>query len=353
MTPPRPHAVVGAALCLAALAVAAAPASAHPVVSIEGTTLKYTEVESDGRPSANRLTIRPINSRRYKITDPGANGGIDFGPCTPVTEHEIDCDGTFELVVVSLEDLDDQATMSVSIPTQVRGGNGQDTIRGGSAPDTIDGEAGNDTAMGGVGDDTLNGGDGDDTLNGDDGNDVLFGAAGADVLDGGSGNDDLRARDGATDRVTCGDGSDTVSADESDAVDASCETVSRGVGPDPGPPPGVDRTPPVLSVLGSVSQRMLRRGRLTTVVRADEASRVVATGTIKVRGRRRAIRLSGAGRVSAGARARLTLRMSARDRADLLRALRRGRLRARIRLTATDAAGNRSQPQTRSLALRR
>ena len=74
-----------------------------------------------------------------------------------------------------------------------------------------------------------------DRLYGRGGNDVLLGLAGADLLDGGpggdrldggAGNDTIKAKDGVRDRVACGAGRDTVTADRADTL-AGCESVRR------------------------------------------------------------------------------------------------------------------------------
>ena len=83
-----------------------------------------------------------------------------------------------------------------------------------AVPLTIDGETGDDNLRGGAAGDTITGGDGQDSL---------FGGAGNDLLDGGAGDD---ARDGFLDRVHCGAGTDTVTADTLDLIDADCETVN-------------------------------------------------------------------------------------------------------------------------------
>jgi RTX calcium-binding nonapeptide repeat (4 copies) len=178
----------------------------------------------------------------------------------------------------------------------VRGGPGNDVLDGGDGRDTVDGQAGTDTVRGGTGRDilvpglgsgdvveggtdtdsgsyedrdqpvaasldnqandgiagendliasdveNLIGGAGDDTLIGDanpndidggDGGDVIDGLGGPDFVDGGPGNDRITARDGAQDRVICGDGNDLAVTDEFDTV-VACETVqaSRELMPD-------------------------------------------------------------------------------------------------------------------------
>jgi hypothetical protein len=62
----------------------------------------------------------------------------------------------------------------------------------------------------------LSAGDGDDTVTGGPGSDMLFGRDGDDTLD---------ARDGETDRVECGNGTDTALVDPFDQVSESCERV--------------------------------------------------------------------------------------------------------------------------------
>ena len=89
-------------------------------------------------------------------------------------------------------------------------------------------------------------------LRGSFGMDTLDGGAGSDFLDGGSGDDTIRARDGFTDRIQCGTGTDTATVDPEDQVEG-CETVDRAALPPPAtttattspPPPDDDRPPTV------------------------------------------------------------------------------------------------------------
>ena len=62
---------------------------------------------------------------------------------------------------------------------------------------------------------------------GDAGNDTIIGGPGNDVLRGGSGDDTIKAHDGVEDRIYCGKGNDTVSADKVDKVSTDCEHVTR------------------------------------------------------------------------------------------------------------------------------
>jgi hypothetical protein len=71
----------------------------------------------------------------------------------------------------------------------------------------------------------LTGDAGPNELTADDGDDTLVGGAGNDILTGFGGDDAIDARDGFLDRVHCGTGTDTVTADTLDLVDGDCESV--------------------------------------------------------------------------------------------------------------------------------
>src|SRR5215210_1351904 len=104
---------------------------------------------------------------------------------------------------------------------------------------TIKGMGGNDRLRAYDGNDTIEGGDGDDYLEGGFGNDVLTCGPGKVVFQGDRtetsavfavGNDQIFARDGVSEQVSCGLGSDTAQVDGSDVVDSTCESVDRGPG---------------------------------------------------------------------------------------------------------------------------
>jgi hypothetical protein len=82
----------------------------------------------------------------------------------------------------------------------------------------IDGISANATLVGSAAANVLTTADGNDTVNGGPGNDTIDSAGGNDVID---------VRDAFADRVTCGAGTDVVSADTLDVVSASCETIDR------------------------------------------------------------------------------------------------------------------------------
>jgi hypothetical protein len=126
----------------------------------------------------------------------------------------------------------------------IRGTAGDDTIAGTTAADSIFARAGDDTVNAAAGDDRAHGGRGVDKLNGEDGNDWLKGGGNKDEMSGGGGDDVLDGRgDGrAADKITCGDGTDTVRASRNDEVADDCENVTqpgaaKGDKPSAGEPP--------------------------------------------------------------------------------------------------------------------
>jgi Ca2+-binding RTX toxin-like protein len=122
------------------------------------------------------------------------------------------------------------------------GTNGPDRISGRGGPDRIIGRKGRDRIRGGRGPDVLRGGKGRDKLRGGRGRDILIGGPGRDVLRGGAGpdlinmkadgaevaargNDLIRARDGASDQISCGAGRDRAIVDRVEDGVYDCEEV--------------------------------------------------------------------------------------------------------------------------------
>jgi Ca2+-binding RTX toxin-like protein len=108
----------------------------------------------------------------------------------------------------------------------VHTGAGDDDVDGGAGTDFVYGEGGRDKIHGGYADDVVIGGSGNDSLSGDFGGDYLKGGPGADRFFGGDGNDLIDSRDGVTEHVYCGEGTDRVEADLRDIV-IGCEKVVR------------------------------------------------------------------------------------------------------------------------------
>ena len=110
---------------------------------------------------------------------------------------------------------------------RLAGGNGDDRMTGDAGNDSLSGGRGDDVLQGGPGADGLSGGRGDDRLAGGGGNDRLTGGPGRDLITGSAGADRILARDGNRDRIDCGSGRDSVSADAIDSVARNCERVRR------------------------------------------------------------------------------------------------------------------------------
>ena len=185
---------------------------------------------------------------------------------------------------------------SVALAAVINGTDGDDKLNGTNVSDTIFGYGGNDTIngfgrqdefWGGFGadtvygqgsNDTLHGEGGNDTLAGGPGDDELRGADGVDLLNGGADDDRLYDRDGNAaerDRFNCGKGNDTVRADPTDQVLASCENVNL-IGEDLLPDLGMAQLADI-QILNTGTQKQLRFS--TTIVN-------VGAGPFEVTGRR-------------------------------------------------------------------
>ena len=126
------------------------------------------------------------------------------------------------------------------------------------------------------------------TLFGGPGNDVLDPRAGNDVVSGGAGDDTLLTRDGFSDRVVCGTGTDTVLADTLDQISGNCENVQVvDVGNANDTP---EDAPPTIAFVAPAANALLPgRASTVTVNAADDRGiarvvliddgRVVATDT--------------------------------------------------------------------------
>ena len=137
----------------------------------------------------------------------------------------------------------DESRGTISVPLELHGNAGNDTIIGSSNADTIYGNQGNDllwgcdgndSISGGIGDDTIRGLAGDDTLDGNSGNDKVFGGSGNDLISGGIGDDYLCGRDG-NDTIMGGEGNDTLYGNQgNDSLmgDAGNDVLCDGEGAD-------------------------------------------------------------------------------------------------------------------------
>ena len=336
--------VAAAALALAGLGLAPAAASAHSLVRARGDAITYVAADAT---SINTVTARAERGRLL-LRDTTVDGGIDPGPCRPLGVApgtgwviEVSCPARGTAAVrVDLGEREDSAVVRLPVPVVLRGGPGADALAAGARADTLLGGDGRDRLAGAGGDDRLDGGSGDDALAGEDGADTLDAGLGRDLLDGGAGDDLLRGRDGQADDLRCGAGADRVEADTLDAVAADCEHVERApIAPPPEPgAAGADERSPRVRAGAAATQPL---GRVRILATSSERGVLSASGfldvgglSLPVQGDRRPVSVGGGGVV-------LRVRLAARERRRVLRALRRGR-RATVRMgvVGTDRAGN-------------
>jgi Putative metal-binding motif/RTX calcium-binding nonapeptide repeat (4 copies) len=191
-------------IAFALLAVAAPAARANLTVQYDAATAANAAILTiNGDPVAadnDAVTVTQTATSLLVRSD-----GIALNPappgCTAGPANTISCPLTAS-IEADLKLGDDRLTTSgVTVPMQLAGGDGNDTLTGG---------AGNDVLAGGAGIDRLDGG------------------AGTDQYFGEGGNDTILAHDGVAERISCGDGNDTADNDPVDII-AECE---RGVDTD-------------------------------------------------------------------------------------------------------------------------
>jgi Ca2+-binding RTX toxin-like protein len=281
-------------------------------LSLSGTT--YTFSGTSGPDSLGVRFNRSISSSadRYVFTDHSATvtGGLPAGCTANAGNTAIACTTTPTQVVFNGSGGDDLLAAETgtspvigastpwpsSIPLQLNGGDGKDTLVGGDSNDALNGGAQDDVLKPGGGTDTVVGGDGNDTVDysgrasavsinlgtgtlqnsgtvtavenavgstvadtivgddsanrlvGGDGSDTIIGGGGSDVIDGGAGADDLRGDSGTgtdgNDTITGGAGADTIvggggddtidGGDDNDTIagNAGNDTLSGGAGDD-------------------------------------------------------------------------------------------------------------------------
>jgi hypothetical protein len=370
----RQRFALAAAAAVAAVAAFAAPAAfAHSVVGIENGQLRYDSVDGT---SKNELSISESGSN-YRVYDPTADGGLDPGGsgCTPGAINssgqpiELFCPKSgITSLFVDLGPLDDKSVLTVPLDSTTLGGDGNDVIGGTGHNDRVNGEAGNDTIDAGAGDDTVTGDVGDDKLTAGDGNDIVHGGPGNDTFSGGAGDDELRSRDGGADTVSCGAGTDKVVGDDADSLpaDAACESVERSPTESPGggtPGGGSGDVPPELVVkadriaprlkLGGPSRQRGKAARVLVFAVADEAGTLTASCTVRVDGKRFALKKLVQKLQYDGQGTQLAFVLPAQVAKAIRAALARRstRVSARFTVTAADDQGNKSVPTTRSVRL--
>jgi hypothetical protein len=108
----------------------------------------------------------------------------------------------------------------------LNGESGDDVLDGGEGNDSLSGGDGSDRLSGRAGNDRLTGGDGNDRLSGNAGNDRLAGGGGRNRYFGGAGRDTINSANFVPEKVSCGSGKDSVTADRRDRL-SGCEKVRR------------------------------------------------------------------------------------------------------------------------------
>jgi Ca2+-binding RTX toxin-like protein len=186
------------------------------------------------------------------------------------------------------------------------------------------------------------------------GNDNVNPGAGGDTVNTGAGNDLIAAVDQTTDHINCGSNPappadvDNAAGDTIDTF-VNCETTVQTAIP-PITFPTFDLTPPTLSITGigtSVSRAEIRKGSFAIVVTTNEPAAIAADLAAKVKPKGRALAFVanvgeasiGSGRLSRGTGKR---KMNVKVAKKYRKAVRNRRLRLVLRVTATDAAGNRT-----------
>ena len=156
-----------------------------------------------------------------------------------------------------------------------------------------------------------------------------------------------------------GDGSVDIYAADLGASPTPTPTPTPTPSPNPLPPPsdtskGDDKAAPAVGLSGPKTQKFLKQGAVIVFARCGEPCSLVASGTLTVPGAAKVYRLKKVRRSgAAGAKVKLALKLPRKARQPVKAALRRGlRVRARVKIVATDAAGNR-RTTTRKLRAKR
>jgi hypothetical protein len=310
-------AVLAVLLCLAA----APTAFGHAIMEREGSVLAFRATDFVSR---NDISVQ-VSADTISIVDSTGLGGVDPGDCRP---GRVDLDTGYVIealcsragvgqVRVNAGEREDDIVADIPIPVRVIGGGGIDQIRTGPMNDIIEA---------GQGDDRIDPGAGEDRIVGDEGADVIA------------------AQDGVRDVVLCGEGIDALASfDPVDALGGDCE---------PGQPrPREDDTAPVIRAAADRRQRLRRQ--LTLRATANEPARFVAQASMLVKSRDFPLRPGRASLSSDEGAIVLQPRLSPREVRVARRALREDRrVQVFIAIVATDAAGNSSIRNMRTVTLR-
>jgi len=173
------------AAALAAIAAGALAGQAqakHGAPKFKQPSLKRGVLTVEGTKGDDRIALRvAAQNANFLAIDFGDDGSNEFFVRRAlVSRIEVDAGSGDDQIRID----DANGAFTDTIPTVLRGeqgddtllgGAGAETLRGGRGNDTIDGNRGNDSAFMGAGDDTFiwDPGDGSDTIDGRDGNDTM------------------------------------------------------------------------------------------------------------------------------------------------------------------------------------
>jgi len=346
---------------------------ACPAVAAADTKVSFNDGElsvvNEDAGIANKMSVEysthngEPSIRLFDEADPAGMSTFPTPPCSPGQVNargnpvELFCTrSAIRSVSIDIGPNEDGVTYKLDeTPGVVTGGLGTDVLTTAGSNDLVGGDQGNDTLDSGAGDDDVRGGEGADTLSAGPGNDKILGGPDADTIDAGDGDDALNTADGVADKVACGPGNDSVTADTLDEL-ADCENVQRDTVAAPaGGTTADDHTRPTLQAGGRSSQRIGgARRALHVQATSSEAGVVQITGYLVAGGINDRMKPFSAKVSVAGggvsAAIKLTRTQLRRVRADLRK---HQHPRARITISAVDAAGNTSRARHFWIAIRR
>lgn len=349
------------ALVAFALACCATPAAADTSISAQGRTLI---VFSEDPGIKNKMTIEERAGNLIISDESDPFGMRSEPPCTPQRFNsgnaatQVSCPkANFDAIQVSLGGSEDTLNVKITPPffVSAAGETAADVLTTGDTDDVVTGEQGNDTLDSGAGNDDVDGGDGNDTISAGAGNDKIQGAGGTDTITAGAGDDNIKTPDGNVDKLTCGEGSDTVVADTIDEVAPDCESVTRQfVAPPQDQPVGDDKKAPRCAAGGSTAQKVGgKRRSLYIAATSSEIGEIAASGFLDVGGINVAIRPRVKKVTVAGGGVELKFTFSKTVLKQIARDHKRGKKPvARMKVVATDRAGNASKSVTFKIVLR-